>query len=602
MSTTLTAHATVTLAAPTTMSDVLRLRAERQPDERVFTYLINGEEEGTWLTYGELDRQARMIAALLQRHTRPGARALLLYPPGLEFVAAFFGCLYAGVVAVPAYPPHPARLQRSLPRLQSIAGDAKPSVALTTAKFLDSADDIARIAPVFQTMRWLQTDELTDVSADEWRAPALDGDDLAFLQYTSGSTATPKGVMVTHHNLLANSAYIAQASRYCEMTFTPESVLVTWLPTFHDMGLIFGILQPLYSGFRCYVMPPAAFLQRPLRWLQAISRYRATHTVGPNLAFDLCAQKITAEQRATLDLTSLTSAINGAEPVRVETLERFAEAFAPCGFRRQAFVPCYGLAEATLMVTGARKPDAPLSREFQAAALEQHRVVPAGARATDTRTLVSCGHVLADTRVRIVQPDTLRRCAPDEVGEIWVAGPGVARGYWHRPDETEHTFQAYLSDTGDGPFMRTGDLGFLYEGALYVTGRIKDLIIIAGANHYPQDIELTAEQSHPALRAGCGAAFSVEVEGQERLVVAIEVERRWPKQADEGETANARAAAAEITAAVRRAVAEVHELQVHQVVLLKVGGIPKTSSGKIQRRACRAAFLAGSLVAWDDRA
>jgi acyl-CoA synthetase (AMP-forming)/AMP-acid ligase II len=322
--------------------------------------------------------------------------------------------------------------------------------------------------------------------------------------------------------------------------------------------------------------------------------------VGPNLAFDLCAQKITAEQRATLDLSTWVSAINGAEPVRAETLARFAEVFAPCGFRQRAFTPSYGLAEATLMVTGGRKPDAPHSSTFQAAALEQHRVVAADERAADTRTLVSCGRVLDDTSVVIVQPDTLRRCAADEVGEIWVAGPSVARGYWNRPAETQHTFHAYLAGGTDGPFLRTGDLGFLQDGALYVTGRLKDLIIIAGANHYPQDIELTAEQSHPALRASCAAAFTVETEGQERLVVAIEVERRWPKQTDEGEAASARAAAAEIATAIRRAVAEAHELQVHQVLLLKAGSIPKTSSGKIQRQTCRRAFLEGSLVAWDD--
>jgi acyl-CoA synthetase (AMP-forming)/AMP-acid ligase II len=589
---------------PSSLVELLRWRAANQRDQAAFIYLLNGEEEESCLTYGELDYQARLIAAALQASYQPGTRALLLYPPGLEFVKAFFACLYAGVIAIPAYPPQPARLNRTLPKLQAIALDAEPAVVLTTAKLLASTGSLFRESPLFKRKHWLATDCLVAETLPQWRVNSIRGETLAFLQYTSGSTAMPKGVMVTHGNLLHNSAYLAHAFHH-----RPESILVTWLPTFHDMGLIYGILQPIYSGFRCYVMPPASFIQRPLRWLQAMSRYEATHSVAPNFAYDLCALKITEEQRALLDLRHWRVAVNGAEPIRIETLERFAGTFAACGFRRSALYPGYGLAEATLKVSGGRKTDEYATCRVDVAALAQHSVVEVAAEVDHqgSQTLVSSGRATDGVELVIVDPETLVECFSGRVGEIWVRSPSNAQGYWNRIEETQQTFQAHISNTGDGPYLRTGDLGFLKDGELFVTGRRKDLIIIGGANYYPQDIELTAERSHRDLRPASCAAFSIDDAGAERLIVAIEVERHHRPDDQHGQPSVlsrrqrvSLSAASDMVIAIQRAIAAEHELQVHEVVLLKAGTIAKTSSGKIQRNVCRKALLASSLDRWLD--
>ena len=564
-----------------TVVDLLCWRALRQPDQVAYTFLVDGESAETSLTYGELDRQARAVGALLHCSGASGERALLLYPPGLEFIAAFFGCLYGGVVPVPAYPPSPAQLTRTLPKLRAIANDAQPVVALTTSSILSMSKVFLSQAQDFQAMRWLATDDVDGNLVDDWRDPALSSDAVAFLQYTSGSTAVPKGVIVSHANLLHNSALIHQC-----FELTPSSRAVSWLPPYHDMGLIGGVLQPLFGGFPVTLLSPVAFLQRPLRWLQAISRTAATTSGGPNFAYDLCVRKSTPEQRATLDLSSWQVAFNGAESVRSETLDRFVAAFAPCGFRREAFYPCYGLAEATLIVSGGLNAASPVVRGFQASALEHHQFIPDSIDDAAARTLVGCGQALQDQRIVIADPVSCTASLEDHIGEIWVTGPSIARGYWNQPEDTEHTFQAYLADTGEGPFLRTGDLGCVIDGELFVTGRLKDLIIIRGRNHYPQDIERTVERSHPALRQGCGAAFSVGTmaDGDERLVIVQELERHV-QHADVEAVADA----------IRQAVAEHHEVQVFAVVLIKTGTIPKTSSGKIQRHACRAGFLAGNL-------
>jgi natural product biosynthesis luciferase-like monooxygenase protein len=557
--------------------DILCSKALYQPEKKAFTFLLDGETEETSLTYRELDLQARAIATRLQYLGASGERALLIYPPGLEFIPAFFGCLYAGVIAVPAYPP---RRNQSLSRLQSILADAGATIALTTKTVLSNVERQLTESPTLQALHWLATDNIASDLAQAWHKPAISSDTLAFLQYTSGSTGTPKGVMVSHGNLLHNEQMIQQAMQHTEKT-----IVVGWLPLFHDMGLIGNVLQPLYLGIPCILMSPVAFLQRPLRWLQAISRYKATTSGGPNFAYELCVSKITNEQRETLDLSSWDVAFNGAEPVRVETLERFATAFEPCGFRREALYPCYGMAETTLLVSGGLKAALPVLTTVQGDALEQHRVVSASGENDGVRTLVGCGQTLLEQQIVIAHPETLTRCQPPFVGEIWVWGNSVAQGYWNRPEETQTTFRAYLAGTGEGPFLRTGDLGFLQDGELFVTGRLKDLIIIRGRNHYPQDIELTLEQSHPVLQVGCTAAFSVEVNGQERLVVACEVER----------TSRRNLELDEVVGAIRKAVSEQHDLEVYGVLLLKPGSIPKTSSGKIQRQGCKAGFLAESL-------
>ncbi len=551
------------------LTQALRMRASLAPERRAYTFLADGEEEAECFDYRELDERARAIAAALRWTCAVGDRALLLYPPGLDFVAAFFGCLYAGVIAVPAYPP---RSPRMLPRLQSILEDSSPAVALSTA------GASARVAGWLakegaRALSWLATDEIPGAAAADWRDPELPGEAIAFLQYTSGSTSTPKGVMVSHGNLAHNQRVIEAACGH-----SAESVFVSWLPLYHDLGLIGNLLQATWVGAPCVLMSPVAFLQNPSRWLRAVSRYHGTTSGGPNFAYELCLRKVAAAERERLDLSGWRIAFNGAEPVRATTLARFAEAFAPAGLRREALYPCYGLAEATLMVSGGSRDEVYVAREYDAAGLAAHRATPAAAGG---RELVGSGRVLLDLRVAIVEPESGSVLSERQVGEIWVAGDSVARGYWNRPEESERTFGARL--LGDPTaWLRTGDLGFLDRGELFITGRVKDLIILRGRNHYPQDIELAAERAHPALRAGSGAAFAVEVAGEERLVVVYEVDRHAEALAD-------------IAEAVRRAVAEEHEALVHEVVLVPQGGVPKTTSGKIQRRACRDLYLGGGL-------
>jgi acyl-CoA synthetase (AMP-forming)/AMP-acid ligase II len=382
---------------------------------------------------------------------------------------------------------------------------------------------------------------------------------------------------------LHNSALIHQCFEHHS-----ESRGIIWLPPYHDMGLIGGILQPLYGGFPVTLMSPTDFLQKPFRWLQAISRYRGTTSGGPNFAYDLLVRKATPERLENLDLSSWDVAFTGAEPIRAKTLDRFAETFAPCGFRREAFYPCYGMAETTLIVSGGQKTTPPVFLHVEATALDCNRVVPVLPNCGH-RTLVGCGQVCSDQKVVIVDPESLTRCSDNQVGEVWVAGASVAQGYWNRVEESQQAFQAYLADR-EGPFLRTGDLGFLHEGELFITGRLKDIIIIHGQNYYPQDIELTVEQSHPALRPNCGAAFAVEVKGEERLVVVQEVERSYLRSLNTNE----------VVGNIRQALAAEYQLQVYATALVKTGSIPKTSSGKIRRSACRTAFLAGTLEIVED--
>ncbi len=561
---------------PATLVELLTHRAACQPDDRAFTFLVDGESEEIHLSYHELDRQARAIAAWLQSRDLAGQRALLLYPPGLDFIAAFFGCLYAGVVAVPLYPP---RRNRSIERIEVVAADADARVALTVDRVLSQIEPLAADSPTLGKMAWLATTDMPEAMESQWRRPELSASTLAFLQYTSGSTGTPKGVMLSHGNLIHNSALIATAFEH-----TRSNSGVFWLPAYHDMGLIGGILQPLYVGRPNVLMSPMNFLMKPYRWLSAISRYGASTSGGPNFAYDLCVRKITPEQRKSLDLSSWRVAFNGAEPVRAETLQAFRETFAPCGFRPEAFYPCYGLAEATLMVSGGLVPKRPRVERFQADSLATGDALACGSEAADARPLVSCGQAMPDQTVAIVDPDTFRKCPEGEVGEIWVAGPSVAQGYWRSDKLTEDTFHARTSDTGEGPFLRTGDLGFLSDGELFATGRIKDLIIIRGMNHYPQDIEHTVQQAHPRLRLGCGAAFVVENQGRQRLIVVQEIERGKAVGLDE------------VVQASRRRVADEHDLTLDAVLLLRTGSIPKTSSGKVRRHACREGFVEGSLV------
>jgi 8-amino-7-oxononanoate synthase len=567
-------HLPGTFFGPSNLVELLRHRARCQSDDIAFTYLVDGENEQTHLTYAELDRQARSIGAWLEAQDLVGERALLLYPPGLEFITAFFGCLYGGVIAVPVYPP---RRNRSLERIQAIADDADAKVALTTDAVLARVMPLIDETPHLKNLTWLATCQVPKELEEKWDMPDVHGDTLAFLQYTSGSTGTPKGVVLNHANLVHNSALIAHAF---ENTRSGKGVF--WLPSYHDMGLIGGILQPLYIGRPNFLMSAMSFLQKPYRWLSAISRFKASTSGGPNFAYDLCVRKITPEQRKTLDLSHWKVAFNGAEPVHAQTIDDFCEAFEPCGFRREAFYPCFGLAEATLIVSGGLSDDPPVLRNFDAAALARGQVVVSDAR-EGAKTMVGCGQNLPDQKIVIADPDKYTICSPGNIGEIWVRGPSVAQGYWQQLEATKATFKARLKDTGEGPFLRTGDLGFLLDGELFVTGRVKDLIIVHGVNYYPQDIERTVQQSHQRLRSDCGAVFSVEVNGKEQIIVVQEIERR--KQGD----------CSAVFETIRRAVASEFELALDAIVLIRAGSISKTSSGKIQRHACRNGYLSGAL-------
>ncbi|OKH26188.1 AMP-dependent synthetase [Hydrococcus rivularis NIES-593] len=579
---------TATQTVPSTLIELLRGRATQQPDGHAYTFLIDGKTESAPLTYGELDRQARAIAALLQQYRAKGERALLLYPQGLEVIAAFCGCLYAGVIAIPVPPPESGRLKRTLPRLRAIVKDAQATFALTTAGILSLIENVRDEFPEFELMHWIDSATVDLALAEQWQDPQADKNQLAYLQYTSGSTSTPKGVMLSHFNLIHHAGYLQKACGY-----EPNSVTLTWMPYFHDYGLVEGMMVPLYNGTPCYLQSPFAFIKRPVQWLKNITKYRVTHSQAPNFAYDLCIRRVKPKDLEELDLSSWQAAGNAAEPINPKVMAKFVETFSPCGFAWETFAPAYGLAEYTLLVSTKPKGHKPVITRLEAAALEKDKIVDAKPeRENGIRTIASCGRLVCDTKVAIVHPDTLIRCAPDEVGEIWVADPSVAQGYWQREEETERTFRAYIQDSGEGPFLRTGDLGFLKDGELYITGRIKDLIIMRGTNHYPQDIEWTVQHLHPALRPDYGAAFSIEDNGEEQLVIVQEVERRT-------ENLDLK----QIIGDIRQEIAEQHEIPVYAIVLAKSGTILKTASGKIQRRACRQNFLNGTInivAAWSE--
>jgi acyl-CoA synthetase (AMP-forming)/AMP-acid ligase II/acyl carrier protein len=551
--------------------ELLRWRALHQPDRLAYSFLLDGELKESHFTYGELDQRARTIATTLQQLDAHGKPVLLLFPPGLEFVAGFFGCVYAGAIAVPAYPP---RFDRLLPQLQPIVDSAEAKLILTTAQFLTWKDAFIAQTPSLAALPWVITEQAGADSPADWQEPTSDYDTIALLQYTSGSTGVPKGSVITHGNVLENSALIRQCGG-----FDANSHGMTWLPPYHDLGLIGGLIQPLFSGFPVTLMSPLAFLEHPLRWLEAISHTRATTSGGPNFAYDLCVRKISEQEARMLDLSCWKVAFTAGERVRADTLHRFADFFRPAGFREEAFYPSYGLAETTLVVSGGVKEAPPVVRPPATMAMARD-TGHATSVAVMPHSLVGCGKALPGVRVVIANPWTLRECPPGDVGEIWVRGPSIAQGYWHQREASEATFGARLSDTGEGPFLRTGDLGFLEDGELFVTGRRKDLIVVRGRNHSPEDIEITVTSSHPALRPGCCAAFSIESADGEQLVIASEVIDNF-KDAE----------APDVCSAICSAVAGFHGLEATAVLLVARGCVPKTPSGKIRRHSCRMLFL-----------
>ncbi|MBX6390421.1 MAG: fatty acyl-AMP ligase [Frankia sp.] len=608
----------------TTLPEVLRSHAVRQPRTRAFVFVDEHETETAVLTYGDLYARALAVAAALTRHCRPGDRALLLFPQSLDFIVAYFGCLYAQVVAVPVSPPRGNRIQEAT---RAIVRDCEPAAVLSIGPMAETVGPM--LAAAAGPLPWLAVDELTGpdsgitasgmtdteavngepaeggltgseaagaagTGAGGFRPLPCSPDSIAFLQYTSGSTATPKGVMVSHGNLLANQEMIKQAFGHDSV-----STVVGWAPLFHDQGLIGNVLQPLYLGATAILLSPTAFIRWPLLWLSVISRYRAHTSGGPNFAFDACVARAARGNLPDLDLSCWKVAFNGAEPIHPATLRRFAETFAPFGFSGRALYPCYGLSEATLFVTGSRRGRGPRTIEVDAEALGHRRLVrlpkrdvPAvGFPAGGGRTLVGSGAPLTEDTVRIVDPETGRRCAPDEVGEIWVAGGQVAQGYWRRPATTAETFRAECVDEPGRPWLRTGDLGVLVDGELYVVGRIKDIVIIRGRNYYPQDIEHTAQSAHPALRPGGCAAFSVPAADGEKLVVVQEIRAACRQTADP----------ADVAATIRAAVVREHGLALGDLVLTLPGRLQKTSSGKIMRAAARRRYLAGGFEVWAPR-
>lgn len=567
----------VDLGHVSSIIDVLNTRAKTQSDQPSYVFLSDGVEVDR-LTFAQLQRRARAVAAHLQEMKAQNERVLLLYPAGLDYVVALYACLYGQAVAVPAYPP---RMNQNLNRLQAIIDDAQPVVALTTSTISSRLRSRFNQVPCLKSLKWVITDDIDLGLADDWDENRVYEDTIAFLQYTSGSTATPKGVLVSHGNLLHNQAMMRERLKHDD-----DTVIVSWLPMYHDMGLIGNILAGVYNGAPCYLMAHTDFLQKPACWLKAISKYRATFSGGPNFAYDLCVRKVRQEQREGLDLSCWRTAFNGSEPVRAETLRQFAEAFSPCGFRPEALYPCYGLAEATLFVSGGSVSEAPVVTTFDKAGLEEQRAVVSD-RLQDGVTLVSSGKQCLEDRIITVNPQTLTRCDEGQVGEIWVSSAAVSQGYWGRPELTSETFRARLSDTKEGPYLRTGDLGVISKGDLYVTGRIKDMIVIRGRNHYPQDIELTAESSHPSLHSGCSAAFAVVGEETERLILVAEINRERRNSVDMNE----------VVESIRQAILVEHEIDISAIVLIRPGSLPKTSSGKIQRSAIRSAFLSESLKA-----
>jgi len=561
-----------------TFAELLQYRAAHHPEGWAYSFLPDDSELECDFTYGQLHAKALEIGAELQRRLVPGDRAILLLPTCFEFVAAFFACLYAGIIAVPANVHLHGRMSAQAQRLQALSSDAGAAAVIT----LQSWTERGKKALGESGYQWISADALEPSHFRCVPEPPRESD-IALLQYTSGSTSSPKGVMVTHRNLMHNA--------FCNMSMFPTSPgpLVGWLPLYHDMGLVGCMLQPLYRGQAAVLMSPVSFLYYPLRWLRTISRFRASQSGGPDFAYRLCVERIPPERRKGLDLSSWKVAFNGSEPVRAETLDLFTAAFEECGFQRSTFYPCYGLAEATLSVSGTKKEMEPRVESIGMAALESGQVNVATKPEAGSRKIAASGHVNAQMRVAIVDPKSQQECSSREIGEIWVAGESVADGYWKRSEDTEKVFHARLPQYPGMLFMRTGDLGFLSEDHLFVSGRLKDLIVIGGKNHYPQDLELTAQNAHPALRNGVIGAFSIEdPPGDEVLVILAELNIKAAERAATG-------GVEEIRRSVMRAIAEEHELNCRTVELVESGTLPRTSSGKLQRFGCRELYLKGSL-------
>jgi acyl-CoA synthetase (AMP-forming)/AMP-acid ligase II len=549
-----------------TIAHRLHSFALHSPSRTAFIYLRDGEADGTSITYEELDKAASRIARTLRAQVDAGGRALLLFPPGIEYITAFFGCLYAGVIAVPAYPPEAYRPRATLPRLRAIAEDCEPSAVLATAAITAASADIRLEIPLLAQTPWITPDPNGGTEDDGVNARP---EGPAFIQYTSGSTGDPKGVLVSNANIVANQRVIEAA-----LGLEAGSTFVGWLPLYHDMGLIGNVMHTVHLGATCVLMAPFHFLQRPIRWLRTIARFKATGSAAPNFGYALCTQKTTFAERACLDLSSWRIAITGAEPPRASTLDDFAKAFEVSGFRASSFRPCYGLAESTLMVSCGDSAAGPSVRSLDGS---NHGVV-------------SSGLPIAGSEVVIVDPEARVPVAKGEVGEIWVAGDSVALGYWNRPELTNETFRASLPGRETTSFLRTGDLGFVADNNLFVVGRLKETIIVRGRKIHPHDVEETIEKSLPAARGAI--AFGVDNGEGEAIALVVAAGLKH------GNDDHARA----LFEAIVRGVTEAHGVAPQTVVLVPPNALLKTSSGKKRRNATREALQQGTLEVfsrWD---
>lgn len=552
--------------------NAVQYRAIHTSNQLACTFINKEQEEK--MTYAKLDEHARAIAAHLQLSgAKPGDRILLLFSPGLPLIQAFFGCLYAGCIAVPIYPPAQTKL---IDKAFRIIQNAKPFLAMMTDQHLNkfakrdqNGNTYLHQVPCFA----IETIKLQMSSL--WQPLQIRGHDVAFLQYTSGSTMHPKGVIVTHDNLVDNIQKIDTAFR-----LNKESISFSWLPPHHDMGLIGYILTPIYAGIPTYLMSPFSFLQNPLSWLQNISNYKATISGSPNFAYDYCVKRIKEEKKKDLDLSCWQIASNGAEPIRKETLEHFYQAFKNYGFRKESFFPCYGLAEATLLVTGSTPNTTYRSITLAKEPYQNHRVSFAAEESADNHSLVSCGQFIQT--VKIVDPDQNTLCDEDQIGEIWVSSASIAQGYWQQEEETQHAFHGKISnDDSNQLYLRTGDLGFIHDNELYVTGRIKDLIILYGKNHYPQDIEYTIQNASIQNILGKCAAFVIQSQHEYELTFLCEVKNRFMSVEEQDNLFNT----------IFELVYHAHQLEIHHIILIPIKTIPHTTSGKIRRNFCKNHFL-----------
>lgn len=554
-------------------------RAMDHPEKTAFNFLKDGEEDLESISYAVLDKRAQSLAARLQSVSKIGDRALLLISPGLDFIVTFFACLYARIIAIPLYAPHPARLENSIIFTLRVLEDATPSIVLLNQSLLDAIKKKQEISEKFRKIKsFIAVEEDQKDWIGKWKQPIITADNIAFLQYTSGSTSSPKGVMVTHKNLYFNLNLIEKSFGQ-----TNQSQVLIWLPPNHDMGLIGGILQPFFTGSTSTLMSPLFFLQKPVRWLNLISKLKITTSGGPNFAYELCLKKVKPEQRDKLDLSTWEVAFNGAEPISKNTMVRFAEFFGPCGFKKEALLPCYGLAEATLLVSGGPKNRGLRFKNLEKTSLDNHEIKFSEKSNEGTKEVVSCGKIGEGIDVKIVDPKSLEECTNQKIGEIWISSQGVAKGYWNNPTVSDSTFRSYLSNNGDGPFLRTGDLGFISESELYVVGRLKNLIIIDGKNHYPHDIESIIESSHPAVFPGGSAVFSIDENGKEKVIAVAEIQHRMLDSLEE------------LKKAVRNSVGKNYDLPIADIIITSPGQIPRTTSGKIKHFECRKKYLTGKL-------